>query len=364
MSGLLLGYIYTVRQEIALLIIIIAVIYIRKKEYLPAAALAVFPILYNVLGFIKTGDPLFVLTEMKSVAGLNYKSQGLLHYFKVYIFIVGPVCLTLFMAGFWGFIEDMSQYKKYIQKYFLPYLLFVSIFIIQMLTMINDGPNPGNWRYLLHISPVCALFANVGFNNIIYGKNKNVYYSIIGIFTVIVLLFFSKATDGFVLLDTPDYTKLIFTILLAAFVFILSKKDSLKYAVNLSVVVILLASVHLYFVDTKKLSSENISVKETSEFLDALPDVQNKEVLTNHTFIMFYSGVYKKNIEHFKKLDSKNLLEAPKGTIIVWESHYGYRPEFKNDIQLGELLDASKYKMIKQIATPDKKFASFIFEKI
>jgi hypothetical protein len=190
LSGLLLGYIYTVRQEIALLIIVIAILFIRKKEYLPAAALVVFPIIYNVLGFIKTGDPLFVLTEMKSVAGLNYKSQGLFHYFKVYIFIVGPVCLTMFMAGFWGFFADTSQYKKYIEKYLLPYIIFISIFIIQMLTMISDGPNPGNWRYLLHISPVCALFANVGVNNIIYGKNKNVYYSIIGIFTIIVLIFF------------------------------------------------------------------------------------------------------------------------------------------------------------------------------
>lgn len=364
LSGLLLGYIFTVRQEIALLIIVIAFLFIRKKEYLPAAALAVFPILYNLLGFIKTGDPLFVLTEMKSVAGLNYKSQGLLHYFKVYIYIVGPVCLTLFMVGFWSFLADLSQYKKYIDKYLLPYIIFVSIFIIQMLTMINDGPNPGNWRYLLHISPICALFANIGVNNIIYGKNKNFYYSILGGFTLIVLLFFSKASDGFVLLDIPDYTKLIFTVLLAAFIFILNSKDKQKYFYRLSAVIIILAAIHLYFVEPKKLSAENISVKETSEYLDNIPDLQNKEVLTNHTFIMFYSQVYKKNIEHFKKLDSKNLLEAPKGTIIVWESHYGYRPEFKNDIQFGELIDESKFKLIKQFATPDKKFAAFIFEKI
>ncbi len=364
LSGLLLGYIFTVRQEIALLIIVIAFLFIRKKEYLPAAALAVFPILYNLLGFIKTGDPLFVLTEMKSVAGLNYKSQGLLHYFKVYIYIVGPVCLTLFMVGFWSFLADLSQYKKYIDKYLLPYIIFVSIFIIQMLTMINDGPNPGNWRYLLHISPICALFANVGVNNIIYGKNKNFYYSILGGFTLIVLLFFSKATDGFVLLDIPDYTKLIFTVLLAAFIFILNSKDKQKYFYRLSAVIIILAAIHLYFVEPKKLSAENISVKETSEYLDNIPDLQNKEVLTNHTFIMFYSQVYKKNIEHFKKLDSINLLEAPKGTIIVWESHYGYRPEFKNDIQFGELIDESKFKLIKQFATPDKKFAAFIFEKL
>jgi hypothetical protein len=87
-SALILGYIYTVRQEIALLIIIMGFLFVRKKLYKETAALIIFPVIYNLLGYIKTGDPLFVLTEMKSVAGLNYKSQGLFHYFKVYIFIV------------------------------------------------------------------------------------------------------------------------------------------------------------------------------------------------------------------------------------------------------------------------------------
>jgi hypothetical protein len=111
-SALLLGYIYTIRQEIALLILVFAVIFALRKQYVYTAALFVFPILYNLLGFIKTGDIMFVLTEMQSVAGLNYKSQGLMHYFKVYIFIVGPVCFSL-LLGFFGFLNDTSKIKDY-----------------------------------------------------------------------------------------------------------------------------------------------------------------------------------------------------------------------------------------------------------
>jgi hypothetical protein len=78
---------------------------------------------------------------------------------------------------------------------------------------------------------------------------------------------------------------------------------------------------------------------------------------------MFYSDQYKQNQNLFKKLDLKNLGEAPKGSIVIWESHYGYRPEFKNDVQLDLLKDTTKYKFIKQIISADQRFGSFIFEK-
>ena len=363
-SSLLLGYIYTIRQEIALLIMIFTVIYAFRKQYLNILALAAFPVIYNLLGFIKTGDILFVFTEMSSVAGLNYKSQGLLHYFKVYIFITGPVCLTMFLAGFFGFFNDTSKFKEYIRRYYEFYLIFISIFIIQMLTMVSDGPNPGNWRYLLHISPICAFFAAAGLNNLSISRFKNTNYIITGILSVFVLLFLSKATDGFILLEKPEYTNIIFVLLVLALSILLWKKLKPGSLNSLGAALILLAAIHLYFVEPKKLSPENISVRETAEFLDSIPEIKDRQKLTNHTFIMFYSNQYKDNTENFRKLDLKNLGEAPKGTLIIWESHYGYRPEFKNDVPIDILQDESKYRLIKQFVSDDRRFGSFIFEKL
>ncbi|MBL8016475.1 MAG: hypothetical protein JNK43_04330, partial [Ignavibacteria bacterium] len=353
-----------IRQEIALLIVVFAVLFAMKKQYKYAALLCVFPVLYNLLGFIKTGDIMFVLTEMRSVAGLNYKSQGLLHYFKVYIFIVGPICLSLFLLGFFGFLNDTSKIKDYFKKYAEFYIIFISIFIIQMLTMVSDGPNPGNWRYLLHISPICAFFAAVGLNNLSLKRFKSSNYLITGVFAVFVFAFLSKATDGFVLLEKTEYTKLIFVALFFILSVILWNESRKKYLGTLGAALVILAASHLYFVDTKKLSSENISVKEVAEFVDSLPESKGKEKLTNHTFIMFYSSLYKDEQTLFKKLDMKNLNEAPSGSIIIWESHYGYRPEFKNDVKLDELQDPNKYKLLKEIISPDQRFGSFIYQKL
>lgn len=364
LSALLLGYVYTIRQEIALLLVVFAVIFILRKQYLFAVMLFVFPLIYNLLGFIKTGDMFFVLTEMQSVAGLNYKSQGLMHYFKVYIFIVGPVCLSLFLLGFFGFFNDTSKIKEYLKKYLEFYVIFVSIFIIQMLTMVSDGPNPGNWRYLLHISPVCAFFAAVGLNNLSLSRFKSTNYILTGLFAVLVFLFLSKATDGFVLLEQTEYIKIMFVAAFFILTMILWKEFRSGSLNNLGLSLVILAAVHLYFVDVKQLSPENISVKETAEMLDGMPEAGGKLVLTNHTFINFYSKRFKENISLFKKLDQKNLGEAPAGSIIIWESHYGYRPEFLNDVQLETLQDTAKYRLINQVISSDKRFGAFIFEKL
>jgi len=369
LSALLLGYIYLVRQEIALLIIIIGVIFIRKKLYKETAALIIFPIIYNILGFIKTGDPMFVVTEMRSVAGLNYQSQGLFHYIKVYIFIVGPVCLTLFLLGFFGFLNNTSKIKEYFSKYFLFYVIFISVFIIQMLTMINSGPNPGNWRYLLHISPLCAFFAAVGFNNLSLKSFRNTHFLVTGVFAVLVLLFLSYATDGFRLLEKTDHVKFGFIAAVFLLSIIIPLRSRTSYMSIFSVLVVILAAAHLYFVEPKKLSPENISIKETADFIDSLPDINNKLKLTNHIFMQFYSSSYKDNPVLYKNLNSKSIIEAPRGSLVIWDSHYGYRPEFKGydnmpyDVQFENIKNNDGFKLLRQFVSADKRFYTFIFEK-
>lgn len=127
---------------------------------------------------------------------------------------------------------------------------------------------------------------------------------------------------------------------------------------------VLLAAAHLYFVEPKKLSPENITVKETAEFVDNLPDASSRQKLANHTFLLFYSSHYKENPDSYKRLNSKTLNEAPKGSYIIWESHYGYRPEFTNDIQLETLQNNKNYMLVKQFVSADKRFGAFVFEKV
>jgi len=365
-TGIVCGYIFTVRQEIALLIIVFAVIFYRKKNFTAIIALVVFPLLYNLLGFIKTGDLMFVLSEMKALSAYGYKSQGLFHYFIVYIFIVGPATLLLFLCGFFGFLTDTKRYKEYLAQYGIFYIAFVVIFSVQLMTMFSDGANPGNWRYLLHISPIAAVFATIGLNNLGRSEFRKTSYIIIGILAFITLAFLSKTTDGFILQDTADFTK-FFVIMSALAVIILMKKDPASdYLNKLSIIFILLAAANLFIsFKPKQLSPENVALKQTSEYLGSL-DLAGKEIFYNHSFIPFYNDkYYRESPKSFRRLIIENIKEVKPGSLIIWDSHYSYRPkDMMNDVQLEQLKKDSTYRLLKNINSSDGRFGSFVFEKV
>ena len=312
---------------------------------------------------IKTGDPLFVITEMKAVAGLQYNSQGIFHYFKVYIFIVGPITLLLFLQGFLGFLSNTKNYKAYVEKYFLLYLLFITVFGVQMYTMMSNGPNPGNWRYLLHVSPVAVMFAIVGFNNLTDEKYKKLNYLITGLIFIITLLFLSKESDGFKLLEIDDYTKVAFITIFFVATLIIPSKDKTAYLNKLSIVLLLSSVLYLYIdFKPKKLSPENQTVKTVAESLNNLELKGN--FYTNHSVLLFFMDDFKKEPQKFMPINTKHINDVPKGSILVWENHYGYRPEFGNDIKIEDLRMNPDYKIINQYVSLDKRFVAYIIEKV
>jgi len=365
LSGLICGYIYTVRQEIAIFCVFLAVIFIYKKQFISVISVAVFPVIYNLLGFLKTGDILFIISEMKSVAGLNYQSQGLLHYFKVYIFIIGPVSFSLFLMGFFGFFADLKNSKDYIKKYIIFYILFVTIFAVQLLTMINDGPNPGNWRYLLHISPVAIFFATLSLNQLKDEKFRKYSYVMLGFLIFITLIFLSKETDGFRLLDEPNYLKAtIIAVMLLLFISVPSK-SAVYYLNRLAVFILILAVLYLIIdYKPKELSAENQTVQKSAEFVESL-NLSDVNILSNHALFKFFYKDYKKNPSVFKPLNDSILKTVPKGSIIIWDTHYGYRPEFKSDLK-PENFNNENFKFLTQLNSNDPRyrFSIIIFEKL
>ncbi len=72
----------------------------------------------------------------------------------------------------------------------------------------------------------------------------------------------------------------------------------------------------------------------------------------------------KMHLQKYLPLNSKYLNDVPKGSILVWESHYGYRPEFRNDIKLEDLQNNPDYKVINQYVSLDKRFVAYIIEKV
>lgn len=362
-SSLLCGWAFTVRQESALLCLILAIYMVINKKYLPILFMALFPLLLNLFGFIHSGDPLWAISEMKSLSDFNLGiERGFLHYFEVYIYIIGPVSFTLMIIGILYALYQKNN-REFLSRELILYLFFFTVFLFQCYLVIK-GTNPGSWRYLLQVSPLAAVIGLIGFNELLCIKNKKyVLYSLIATI-MLTLLFFSKEATGLYITQTVEYSKLIVIILLtvtAVFLILWSKK--IKYVEVLIIVFILTTGYTFLTEKPKQKGPQNITVNQVADWYNQ--NLKNsKQVLYNHNLILFYGNIFGNERQKFKILNMKNLNDAPQGTVVIWDSHYSYRPEYKNDTQLDFLQKNPNYKFLNQFYSSDKRFAAFIFEKL
>ncbi len=368
LAALTCGYVFTVRQEAALLGIIMAVMLLMKRKYVPILLLGFFPLLFDFFGYLKSGSFLYVINEMNALGEMYFggDKRGFLHYFRVYIFIIGPVSLIFFLLGYFGFIADTGKMKQYLEKYNWPYIVFTLTFLVQAMLMVQ-GVNPGTWRYMLHISPFAAFFATVGLNNLSGDSFKKSAYIIAGALIFLTLVFLSKDSNGLDILDTSEYGKLGAIVLASVIIFGFSSSNKKGYLNKLSVAGLLLAVVFLAFsFKPRQYSPQNIAVKEMAVYLSSGEFEGSKVIVTTQTSSpMFLFGDYSpERSKNFVHLNMKNFAEAKAGDIIIWDTHYGYRPEYQNDVKFETLQNDKSLKLLNQFRSSDNRFQAFVFEKM
>lgn len=363
MAALICGLSFTARQESAILCIILAVYFINDKKYLPVAMLGLFPFLLNFLGFLHTGDHLWIWSEMKNLSEFNLGiERSFFHYFEVYIFITGPVVFAFFIIGFLAPYFSKHVFKDFYKKEILLYLFFFTVLLFQCYLVIK-GTNPGSWRYLLQISPIASVIAVIGFNEVLGMKGKKYILPSIIAVLFIVLVFLSREATGLIVTENPEYLKigtLIFILAGIVFTVLLSKK--IMYKQFLLFTILITIGFTFYSEKPKQQSPENITINQISDWYNK--DIsKSKPVLYNHSLILFYGNIFGEDKNRFKILNMKTLDESPNGTIVMWDSHYSYRPEYKNDTKLEYLQNNPNYKLLNQFMSQDRRFAAFIFEK-
>lgn len=362
-SGLILGYIFTVRQEVALVGLILAVMFAMRKNYFAIISLGIFPLLYMFAGYLQSGDPMFIINEMKNVGEMDFggANRGALHYLKVYIFIVGPICLALFLSGYFGFIGKNA--KEYFKKYDLIYIIFTLMFLVPVALMLK-GVNPGTWRYLLPISPLAAFFAVVGLNNIADAKFRNIYMGLTGFIALITLAFLSHTSNGLDVTEVSEFTKILFLGIFFIATLVISRSNVQKYLNTVAIVGIILAAGYLAMnYEPRKLNPENEAIIKIGEYVNT-PEIKDKNVYYTNSNILFFGDIHGERGKKFQTLNMENLSKSPKGSIIIWDTHYGYRPEYKKDVKLDVLKDSTNYRLLNQFMSTDRKFAAYAFEKL
>jgi len=358
LSALLISYLPVIRQELYPLALAFGIFLLSKKKIAPALLLATFPLLYNMAGYMATGDILYLLNNTKQMAeGMQsaYPRQGFDHYLRVAPAIFGSIplaCLIAYIA--------LSCFKKLRADY-----LLLSVIVIVLLThcilnwqsVVIGASTGGSWRYVLIVSPVVAVLAAIGFDSIIALPKKNKILFIMIPYLLLVMKY-ASFTHNWILYDTDsrDHTVSLFTLLII--LLMMSPLPPVKAFYTL-----LLLSVAYMFVMVRpiKLAGENIAMREVYEWSKEHEIENEKYIVCSLPLFNFY---YDRRNDQFPKGKSdvsiKDLQEAPVGSYIFWDSHYATKYGKVADT----MLTTDKYQVIKTWVDPDRTIGIVLLEKI
>ena len=391
LTALFSTWTFAVRQEFALISIILGVIFLipvykrffDKNEtelkakplshfvlnnIIPFFVLGLSPVIINVAGYIAFGDPMYLITNMRSI-GLEMlmPKKGFFHYPGMLIFIIGPVSMGLLLVGYFGFLRRKEAMKEFFDKYGMLFTVFTVFFVVQILLVwdfINIGPNPGTLRYLIPISPIIALFGGIGLEYIMKGSDKKYVYLLLGAGVIITLAFLSYKTDRTIMLSEKEYLK--FAVMLILFVLALFTIE-LKMNQKILVTMVLLLGIGFTIIDEKpiKLDPERQTIRQVADWWRA-NGYDKRVTMMNHTYFYFTIGVYDqhKQLDKYPNILKANLQKVPVGTIVLWDSHYNNRPEYKLDVPLEFFDNNPNFKFIEQFTSSNRRFGIVAFEKI
>jgi len=391
-SSLILSFAGIIRQEFLLLIPIYGVWHAMNKRWMCFILLGLFPLINNIWGFMVTGEPLYLLTSSAKTAAKyadEWPRQGFDHYFKMGIIIWGAVQYLLLFLFFVLFIvrrmklfnetEYAKENKLGADKSYS--ILFISIpFVMYFLThcvfnweSVKLGASTGgNLRYMDAVTPLVALLACIALDRVKFVTKKASVWGMMIVYLLMVGVFLCYKHNNVILLTEPgkdgepaahDYVPLLFSIAALACLMMIPKQKSLTTAL---VVISLLFA--LIAVKPFKMTPEDLTMEKiTNSLISKKYTETQRPIYVNHTLFKFFydkksRGVYKKQVY----MDSLSLETAPIGSIMVWESHYGYRPKLnKNTVTTDYFARRpAQYVLQQNHISTDQRFQAVIFEKV
>ncbi len=373
LAAIFASYVFTIRQEFALVAIGIGVIYLARRQWLPFLALAWTPIVLTLIGWMATGNIMWLIDDMTRVGtGFDVPHKPFWHYFGVAIHIFGPVSLALFMVGYWTTFFPFERIRETLKKEGLLLFTFTvmwawSVFsawdYTSLLGMENRSPNPGHWRYVLSIAPLVAVYAAKALTVVTEGKRRAAVAGVLGAFVLVTLLFLSRASDGLLLTAEASYTNLLIVLLVAVLFSVVMWTRAI--GIGATGVLLLIAGLAHTFATEKPrtLDVEAETVKRAAEwYLAQSADLQARPLFGNHVLFRYFADIDINDKNRDRSMQLETLAAAPKGSIVVWDSHYG-NSQFGGNVPVDSLLNNTAFTPLEQIVAPDQRFGILVFEK-
>ncbi|MFI5142379.1 MAG: hypothetical protein ACHQII_08490, partial [Bacteroidia bacterium] len=275
------------------------------------------------------------------------------------------------------YIKEYPQQKETADSLLfiaIPVLIYFSIHCLFNWESVKIGAaTGGNLRYMTAISPLVALLCAAVCDKFKYLNKKAFIYVGATAYIIFVTVVLCYPNNNVRLLDEVnqqtgeepkhDYVPLLFTLASAACLLFISKQKQL----TTSFTIIALLSV-LFSVRPFKSTPEDVAMETVTNSIIAKGYTdKGTPVYTNHILFKYFYDKKKHNV-YDKQVysDSLSLQTAPVGSIILWESHYGYRPKLNKNTVNPDYFQRrpQQYTLLQSRISSDQRFQALVFEKI
>ncbi len=361
-AAVLAGLVCTIRQEFYPIAAVLGVYLLYRKYWLAAFSIALFPVLQNLAGYLLFGDPFYLVNQIMGTSETlkdAYRRMGFEHYFLTSAVVFGPVALTLFVV----YLGQMFVSKKVGQPALLVATLgyFLLNCLFQMESVSIGPATGGNLRYMCIISPLIAVAGALAVDQMKMLPEKFKLAYILVPFLILVGIFMTYQHNFLTLTEESDNIPLVGALFASVLIFI-----PMPATIQTVVFGVICAFLALVNVKSIKLSPEDKICKEVAEYYKANEaNFKGKPIYNTHIMFYYFLGRVENqfNPKPIVISDSATLEKAPVGSLIFWENHYGYRPNYKTGLPYEYFANSGKYRQLQVFQAEQSGFAYVIFEK-
>ena len=238
--------------------------------------------------------------------------------------IFGPVVVALFVHYLGWSILKRKQPDWYLVVPIVGFFLLHSVFNWQAVVI---GPSTGgNLRYLLVIGPLMAIAGTYGLAETLGQPDrwKALYW--LGPLLLLTVVFLNYKSNLVVLTDEADTKPALGVVLAAAALLLPGTVAALTGAVAAAALLVALMNVR-----PLALSEEDSTTRDVAQwFRQTEPQLAGHPVYVNHSMFFYWLGRSRQRFAPpARYIDQTTAEAAPKGSVFLWDSHYGYRPKAK-----------------------------------
>lgn len=370
------GLLPLARLELSPLLMLWLPTLIKEKQWKSILILGFPMLLWNVLAGIITGDFLYVVNQSFGADNTEnrYGHTPFLHYFERIGYVTGPIVLFLSIQGIFSRILEKRA------NLWLDFQLLCGFALYVIFSWkLNMGNSAGFLRNLVPLTPFWALLSLDGWNSAMAtiavngndsSKNEKRNYAVLGLSGLIALMLglfvFGYDLRVHQILDpVPNYSISMGIVLgfgVLVYLLLSRKRPSFSQkAMYASSGFALLAIAYTLYTEPPSISnnSERQAIKIIADsYLES--GMKSQPTYANHYFFFWCTGL-NPDSPKFRRITQKSLLDAPIGSIIIWDLHYSTR--LIGDVTPDFMQSRPEFVEMLRIGLPDRKVSVVLYQK-